>query len=331
MMEPLVFALNAVLPLVLLTALGYFLRRTGVMGEQIASGLNKLCFQVFLPVLLFVNVYDSQGLESINWGVSVFALTGMLASFFLGLILALAFVPDARQKGVVIQCVFRSNFSILGLPLAISLFGAGGAREAAVLSLFAIPLNNILAVVALRMFSKDKNGKKNSVWSMLRDMVTNRLIIGVALGLAALCVREIFERVGITFRLRDIKFLYSALSSVGSVTTPLALISLGALFKFSASRGMLRQISIASLMRVLIVPAVALGAAYTFFPSFYGAPFAALIALFASPVAVSSAVMASEMGGDGELAGQLVVWTTLLSAITIFAFVSVFRALGALS
>lgn len=87
----------------------------------------------------------------------------------------------------------------------------------------------------------------------------------------------------------------------------------------------------ASVMRVLVVPGIALTAAYIFFPSFHGAPFAALIALFASPVAVSSAVMASEMGGDGELAGQLVVWTTILSAVTIFAFVSVFRALGALS
>jgi amino acid permease len=43
-----------------------------------------------------------------------------------------------------------------------------------------------------------------------------------------------------------------------------------------------------------------------------------MIALYASPVAVSSVVMVQNLGGDEEVAGQLVVWTTLFSSVTIF-------------
>ena len=58
--------------------------------------------------------------------------------------------------------------------------------------------------------------------------------------------------------------------------------------------------------------------------------FPALIALFGTPVAVSSAPMSAEMNNDGELAGQLVVWTTLASAFTLFAIVLVCKSAGLL-
>lgn len=326
-MEPLLFAINTVVPLILLTLLGYFLRRVKLLSEHTAKEINKVIFHVFLPIILFVSVYEVDSLSSINWGVSVFSVTGLLLSFSIGIIIAALFTPDKRQKGVVVQCLSRTNFTLLGLPLAISLFGASGGQEASVLSLFAVPLGNILAVIAFRMYS-DSSGKKLS--SVLLDIAKNPMIIGIVLGFASLCIRAVFERVGIDFRLRDIQFFYKALSTAGSITSPLALISLGALFTFSASREYSKQIILATLFRVAIIPAIALPVAYLFFPSFHGAPFAALIALFASPAAVSSAVLAAEMGGDADLGGQLVVWTTLVSALTIFLFVTIFRALGAL-
>ena len=51
--------------------------------------------------------------------------------------------------------------------------------------------------------------------------------------------------------------------------------------------------------------------------------FPALIALFSTPVAVSSAPMAVEMGQDGELAGQLVVWTSLFSILSLFIIIMI--------
>ena len=58
------------------------------------------------------------------------------------------------------------------------------------------------------------------------------------------------------------------------------------------------------------------------------AAYPALLALFGSPMAVSSAVMAQEMDNDGVLAGQLVVWTSFFSIITLFVFILALRTLG---
>ena len=64
------------------------------------------------------------------------------------------------------------------------------------------------------------------------------------------------------------------------------------------------------------------------FPHFSPAEYAALFALFATPEAVASIAMADQMGGDSELAGQILVWTTIFSALTLFLFVAFFRHTG---
>jgi predicted permease len=58
------------------------------------------------------------------------------------------------------------------------------------------------------------------------------------------------------------------------------------------------------------------------------AQFPALVALFGSPVSVSSAIMASEMHNDEQLATQLVVWTTAASGLTVFLISCGLMAMG---
>lgn len=57
---------------------------------------------------------------------------------------------------------------------------------------------------------------------------------------------------------------------------------------------------------------------------------AVFVAVFASPQAVSSIVMSTEMGGDGHLAGQIVVWTSIFGMISLFVIVFILRMLGLL-
>jgi predicted permease len=57
--------------------------------------------------------------------------------------------------------------------------------------------------------------------------------------------------------------------------------------------------------------------------------FVALLGCFAAPTAISSFVMTQQMGGDAELAGDIVVLTSALSPATIFLWAFLFRTLGA--
>ncbi|MGN1154712.1 MAG: AEC family transporter, partial [Agathobacter sp.] len=113
---------------------------------------------------------------------------------------------------------------------------------------------------------------------------------------------------------------------LSKISSPLALIILGGQFDFAAVKELRKQIAIGTLARVVIVPTIAIGLAitlstFTSLIDFSAEVYPAFIALFGTPVAVSSAIMAQEMDNDGTLAGQLVVWTSIASIFTIFFFV----------
>lgn len=327
MLDTFLFACGAVLPIVLLIVLGYLLKRARLLGEPLLSGLNRVCFRVLIPILLFRNIYGGNGITPEDVRAVLFS-TGVIAVAFMGgWCLVQATIKRPNQKGVVLQAIFRSNFAVIGLPLATTLFGEAGARTAALLSMMTIPLFNVLAVISLSVFVGD-GAKKPSAREVLHNIITNPLILGVLAGVLVLALRALFARLGWAFRLTDIPGLYDAIDMAASAATPLALLVLGGQFELSAVRQLARPIVLGSVMRLVVVPAAALLAAYALFPGFGGAEYASFVALFGTPTAVSGAVMASEMGGDGELAGQLVVWTTLGSAFTLFFFIALLRAVG---
>lgn len=328
MLDTFLFAANAVLPVILMTALGYFLKKIGLCDKSFAATANRLCFRVFLPIMLFRNLYSGGGVQKSDWTIVIFAAVAIMLMFIVGLILVKLFIPEPKQKGVILQCVFRSNFAIIGLPLSQALAGEEGGRLAAVVSVVAIPLFNSFAAIALNMYIKDESGRSVGVWSMIKKVVTNPLIIGVVLALVVLGIEKILAGAGVSMTVYQIAPLYSAIDKIANITSPLALVALGVQFEFSAASELKKQIAVGTVSRLILVPALAIGAAILFFPQFGSEHFALLVALTASPVAVSSAVMATEMKNDGTLAGQLVVWTTLLSMFTVFVIVAILKATG---
>lgn len=328
MTDAFVFAANAVLPIVLMIALGYFFKRIGLLNQGFLDVGNKLTFRVLIPALLYYNIYGIGSLGEINFGFVLYGLAAVVVIFLVSTLITCLFTKDQGKRGALIQATFRSNYAIIGLPLASSLFGDKGAAAAGVMSAFCVPLFNILAVVTLTIFNNGSQKKKIDVKKILIGIVKNPLIIATVLGLLTLAVRELFVLWGAQFRLRDIEFLYKTLENLKSICTPFALIVLGGKFEFSAVKRQLRYIVFGTLMRTVAVPVLGLAVAYFFIPGLSGEHFATYVAVFGTPVAVASAIMAKEMGADDELAGQLVVWTSLVSTVTIFIYVAIFRAIG---
>ena len=330
MTDAFLFAANAVFPIVLLTAFGFALKKVGLLTGEFLDVGNRLTFRVFLPVMLFCNVYKIERLTDINAAFIVYGIAGVLAVFLLAVIICCIFTGDNAKRGSLIQAIFRSNYAIIGIPLAESLFGDKGASAAGVMSAFCVPLFNILGVVTLTLFNGDTEQKKADVKKILPGVIKNPLIIGTAAGLAALGIRELFTLAGIGFRLSDITFLYKALGSLSSVCTPFALIVLGGRFEFSAVPKLAKEIVFGTAVRNAVIPFLGLGAAYLMrnVLGLSGEHFACYVGVFATPAAVASAIMAKEMCADGELAGQLVVWTTLVGTVTVFVCVTALRALG---
>ena len=274
--------------------------------------------------MLFLNVYKIGSSGSIGFGYVWYAIAVTLVVFAVSIPLCLLVTKQNAQRGALLQATFRSNFALIGIPLATSLFGEEGGMIATLLSAFCIPLFNVLAVVSLTIFDTNKRIDPKKI---LMGILKNPLIQSIALGGVCLLVRAIFEKNGVGFRLSDLSPLYSVIEQFSKTATPIALLMLGAEFELSAIPALKRQIAFGTAMRVLIVPTVALSVAYLI-GGFGGAHFAAFVALFGSPVAVSSVPMAQEMDADSALAGQLVVWTTVTSTVTIFLFSFILKAIG---
>ncbi len=323
-MEAFLFAITAVAPIVLTVALGYFLKCIGIIPEGIPPHLNRLVFRVLLPCNLFLNVYGITDLGSIGLGYVAYVLGATLVIFLLSIPITIATTRDADKRGALMQATVRSNYALIGIPLATSLFGQEGAVVATILSAFAIPFFNVLAVISLTVFGK---GGKVDLARIGKGILKNPLIISIALGFVALGVRAIFDHTGISFRLSDITPVYRVASQLSACATPIALLSLGAQFSFSAVPALRREIIVGVAVKTVAVPLLTLTVAYLF-GCFTGAHFAAFVAIFATPVAVASVPMAQEMGADSRLAGQLVIFSTLVSSVTIFLFSFLLKAIG---
>jgi len=333
------FAANAVLPIILLIFLGYYLRRIQFFDDSFLKYGNSFVFKVATPALLAYNVYSIETIQSISWSIIVFVVMIILVIYGLGLISVVCFTKDGRKRGVLLQCVFRSNFAIIGIPLAESIGGSSAVKTASIISAFSIPMFNVLAVIALTMFLKDEQGKHISIKEVGKKILKNPLIRGIAVGLFCLVIRGFIPKDSegnYIFTIKEhLPFLYTAVKSLGAIASPFALIVLGGNFHFKAVRRLAKHIALGTAWRVVLTPVIAIAAAlflsaHTKIFEFTSVEYPAFIALFGSPVAVSSAIMAGEMGGDEELAGQLVVWTSICSVFTIFALLVVLRGMKVL-
>lgn len=328
------------LPIILLIVLGYYLKRKKLYNDEFLRYGNRFVFQIALPALLFYNVYSIESFQDIQWSVVIYGCGMTILIFLVGINFVCLHTKDVRKRGVLLQCIFRSNFAIIGIPLAESIGGSAGVKTAAVLSAFSIPTYNMLAVIALSMFQTEGMDKKEAIRQVGMKIYKNPLIRGVFLGLLCLVVRNLLPKDATTGKCvvtlqENLPFLYKAIKNVGAIASPFALIVLGGNFHFEEVKGLAKDIVYGTVWRVVLTPAITLSIAVllssqTSLFHFTNAEYPAFVALFGSPVAVASAIMAGEMNGDDELARQLVVWTSICSMFTIFITVVIMRGIGAL-
>lgn len=310
-MENLMISANAVLPMCLVMALGYGTRRLGWLRREEISTINKIAFRIFLPCLLYYNIYCSDLSGSFDPLLMAYAVGGVLLTFGLALGYTLLTEKLPERRGVLIQGMFRSNYVIMGIPVATALLGADQLGTVSILIAVVVPLFNMLAVVVLEVF----RGQKPKPLHILGQIAKNPLVIGSVLGILTLVA-------GI--RLPHI--LEQTIQSVSAIASPLQLFLLGAFFQFSGLKTYRRELVTVSIAKLIVAPGLFLGLGALL--GFRGVAFVSLIGIFASPTAVNSFTMAQQMGGDAELAGDIVVTTSAASILTMFLWIFLFKSLG---
>lgn len=306
----LIFSANVVVPIFLLILLGYFLTRIKLWDENFLKIANQVCFKCLLPVLLFYNVATANIFEVFNLKLIIYVcLCACILCGLLFLIIPL-FIKDKKRRGVMIQGTFRSNFLLFGVPLGLSIGGNEGAVLAAVVASFYVPVINMLSVISLYVFSESEN---KNLKSAVLGIIKNPLIIGGVFGLIFSLIRN-----SIGFEIPTM--IDTTLFNIKSAATPIAFMILGGDLKF---KNMLKNIKVSSLSvlgKVVLIPAIML--ILSALLGFNKLEMAILIAVFATPNAVSSYAMARNYEADYELAGEIITLGTMLSIFTMFVFIT---------
>lgn len=310
-MENFIISFNAVAPIFILLALGYFLTRVKVLTELTTKKMNNLCFKVFFPVLLFNSIYNTKIEGAFSPKLLLTAVITVSSVFVLLFILIPIIEKNNAKRGVLIQAIFRSNFVIFGLPITTAICGSENLGSVSILIAVIVPLYNALSIIALEVF----RGEKIRIGKILKGIATNPFIIG---GTA-----------GIIFLLLKIPLpapISSCVSDLSKIATPLALILLGATFKFSDIRPNIKGILIGSIGKLFVIPLICIPLFIIL--GFRGTELTALTVMIGAPTAVSSFTMAEQMNADKTLAGQIVVFDSIGAVFTMFLWLFILMQLS---
>lgn len=293
-----------------MAGIGCWLRMKEVLSVSTFNEMNSLCFKLFLPALLFYNVYTSE-FSMQHAGLIGFAVTGITAVFLVLSAVVPAFVKDRKRRGVIVQGIYRGNYILLGVPIATVICGEGNIGPVALAASVVVPLFNFLAVITLSV----NNDRKVEWRGMFLNIVKNPLIGASVLGL-------IFVFAGIELPV----FAESTLRDLGRVATPLSLVILGGSLAPEKALTNIRAILAVCFFRLVAVPLVMVSIAV--FAGFRGPELVSILMVFAAPTAVSSFVMSKQMGADGELAGEIILATSVASTFTMFAWIFSLSSMG---
>ena len=313
-MEAVRYALQAVLPVALLLLLGCLMRKRELVSEHFAAEGDHLCMRLLFPVLLFRSISQGElALDSCLRSIA-FAYGVIAVSLLAGILLIPRLVHDRNQIAVVIQSLYRGNFTLYGIPFSQLLGGSGAAAAASAIAAATLPVLNIAAVVMYAWYA----GRERRNWvQLLKGILKNPILWGVFLGLA-------FR----PFHMALPGPLESLTASLAAMASPLAFLTLGVkLYGGRVPAGQRRLTGAVVLFKLLIMPLLALPVAIWGF----GLRRPELIPVFlfaAAPSAITTYQLAGEYGADDLLAGSIVTISTLFSSVTLCLFVAVLKNLS---
>lgn len=305
------FSFSVTGPICLLLCLGYFLKRVNFFNDAFVDIASKLVFKVTLPSLLFLSIINSDRSVEINSSYIVFGLVANI-SFFLFISFACKLlIKDKSNHGVIIQGGFRSNTAIIGLAYVANVYGDSGVALAAVYVACTTVLYNILAVICLTP-AQSKFGLAR-LKDLLLSIAKNPLIIGIMLGVVFLALNIKIPEV-----------LINTGQYFANMTLPLALLCTGATLNLSQLRSEGINTWFSSVFKLLLAPILITGSAFLW--GFSQLEIGLLFFMTAGPTAAASYVMARAMGGNANLAANIIATTTAGSLITCSLGISILHS-----
>jgi hypothetical protein len=200
----------------------------------------------------------------------------------------------------VFQTATRWN-SYITLAIANALYGKNGLALVAVALIALIPLINAVNVWVLARYASDeKPSALNIALQIIKNPMVWSCLIGMAINLTQLPLPS---------------FLISYAELLGRSSLTLGLILVGAGLEISGAWKADSAVSIASLLKLVLTPVLAISIGYALGLS--GAPLAMVAVVSSVPTAPAGYILARQMGGDAPLIARILTFQTALAFVTI--------------
>lgn len=313
-MENLIFAFDAVAPTFSIVFFGILLRKMDILTNDFITKGNILCFKVLFPLLVFFSLYDAQKIEFAYINIIVFCVVMILISVLVLTYLVPKFVKDRRKISVMIQCMYRGNFMLYGIPFSKSLGGEASVTLATSIMAVTLPILNSLSVFVYSAFSDVKENA--NVKAAFLNALRNPIIWGVIFGLLFYI-----------FHIPMPNFVHKAGTDVAQIATPLAFLLLGGQFEFRSAKKNIRFLFFGIITKLMVIPAIFLWAAVQFL-DISGTDLVPVFIFLSAPTAITNYQMAIQFDADYELAGDFLIYSMIFSAFTMFVYIYLLRGMG---
>ncbi len=310
-MDSMILAFKAVFPLLAFMAIGAFLGRIKLLNKETASGMNKLVFKLFLPLSIFQSVAGTNIKSAFDLKVTLYVVLSCIASFTIISFLVKRTEKDRTVQPVMIQGIHKANYNLLAVSIVTNFF-AEDIGMTAVLIMIITPIVNTCSTIAF----ETARGGNASLPKMLKKIITNPMVLSSLLGLLA-------NVLGIKL---PALIMNGVVSKLAAMATPAAMLALGSDFDLAAMKKWAKHLTVICLGKLVVLPLIIVCGAVLL--GIRGADLIAMLVYSGAPTAVNSYSTAVSMGGNEELAGEVVAVTSLLSVFTLFVFLTVMGSAG---
>lgn len=299
------------MPVFFMMMLGVLFRRLGWMKETFSRELNGFVFKIALPVSIFMQLYRADFLSVWDLPYVAFCFLVTLAQILIAFALS-RLIRTKEIRGEFVQAAYRSSTALLGLTYLQQAYNSASAS--ALMMVGCVPLYNVAAVLLLNQ-EQDKSRAVRS--SLIKSILLNPMILGIAAGF-------LFS----FFHIQLPGIVEKTVSNVGALASPAGLLAMGAGINFRKLGTRAKEILAASALKLVVFPAIFLPLAVRL--GYRGEKLMAVLIMTGSAATVAGYVMAKQQGCEGEVSAGSVMLTTLLTSVTLTAFIFILKHAGLL-
>ncbi len=297
-------AFLSLIPIFLLILLGFALRKGGFVPREQWRGVEQICYWLLFPALLILSLVRAE--------LSIGSLRGYVYGLFamivaMTVLMWLLRVPLRRWLDMrgptyssLFQTVTRWN-GFIAMAIIDKLYGEPGVTILAIAFAVMIPYLNVVNILVLATYAGRARATPRMI---LLAMVKNPLILAVLTGLAVNLLRIPLPSP-----------LMTTLELLGRGALGMTLLALGAGLQWRAVKAAGPEIGLSIGLRLLGMPAIALGCGLLF--GVTGTPLVIMVIAAAVPTAVNGYVLARAMGGDAEYYAAAATAQVMLSFVTL--------------